>query len=83
MRERLDEALATIPDDLESEAVLVSGDPAEKLADAARGSGSVLVLGSRAYGPLRRVLLGSVSTALTRSAPCPVLVHPRGVDPGS
>jgi len=35
------------------------------------------MIGWRAYGPLRRVLLGSVSTALVRSAPCPMIVHPR------
>ncbi|MDO8213567.1 universal stress protein [Conexibacter sp. CPCC 206217] len=38
----------------------------------------LLVLGSRAYGPLRRVLLGSVSTHLIRHAACPLLVLPRG-----
>ena len=48
-------------------------------ADAAKAPGSVLVLGSRAYGPLRRVLLGSVSRALADSAPAPMLVHPRGM----
>ncbi len=35
------------------------------------------MLGSRAYGPLRRVLLGSVATELARTAPCPLIVHPR------
>lgn len=84
VRERLDEALGSIPKSVTAEASLVVGDPGEKLAQAASGS-SLLILGSRAYGPLRRVLLGSVSTALMRTAPCPVLVHPRGVksDPGA
>ena len=31
----------------------------------------------RGYGPIRRVLLGSVSSGLVRAAPCPVLVAPR------
>jgi nucleotide-binding universal stress UspA family protein len=46
----------------------------------ASGSGDLdlLVVGSRAYGPLRRVLLGSTSTHLFRAARCPVLVLPRG-----
>jgi hypothetical protein len=39
----------------------------------------ILVLGSRAYGPVRRVLLGSVSRALADSAPAPVIVNPRGM----
>ena len=83
-REQLDDALGSIPKSVTAEASLVVGDPGEKLAQAASG-GSLLILGSRAYGPLRRVLLGSVSTALMRTAPCPVLVHPRGVksDPGA
>ncbi len=35
------------------------------------------VAGSRGYGPVARVLLGSVSTQLIHKAPCPVLVVPR------
>lgn len=38
----------------------------------------LLVLGSRAYGPVLRVLLGSTSTKLVRQAACPLLVVPRG-----
>lgn len=37
----------------------------------------LLVLGSRGYGPLTRVLLGSVSRRAAQDAPCPVLVVPR------
>jgi nucleotide-binding universal stress UspA family protein len=39
----------------------------------------LLVLGSRAYGPIRHALLGGVSAAVMRGAHCPVLVAPRGV----
>jgi len=39
----------------------------------------LLVVGSRAHGPLRRLLLGSTSTRLVREACCPVLVVPRPV----
>jgi nucleotide-binding universal stress UspA family protein len=39
----------------------------------------LLVLGSRAYGPIRHALLGGVSAAVMRGARCPVLVVPRGV----
>lgn len=75
----LGEARTAVPDDVECEASVVRGEPAEVLADAAADPGAILVLGSRAYGPIRRVLLGSVSRAVMRSARCPVLVHPRGV----
>ena len=37
-------------------------------------------MGSRGYGPLRAVLLGSVSGRLVREAACPVIVVPRGVE---
>lgn len=77
MRERLVEAVESVPDDVRVESVLVSGEPATALAEIAIADGGVLMLGSRAYGPLRRVLLGSVSTGLVRSAPCPLIVHPR------
>jgi len=76
---RLDEAVHTVPDDIDVEPALVSGKAAEVLADAARPLGSILLLGSRAYGPLRRVLLGSVSRTLAGSAPAPLIVHPRGM----
>ena len=51
----------------------------EALANVAQAPGTLLVVGSRGYGPLRRVLLGSVSTELVRSAPCPLIVTPRGM----
>ena len=36
--------------------------------------------GSRGYGPLRRLVLGSTSARLVREAPCPVLVLARGAE---
>jgi nucleotide-binding universal stress UspA family protein len=38
----------------------------------------LLVCGSRGYGPLRRVPLGSVSRPLSHEARCPLVVVPRG-----
>ncbi len=37
----------------------------------------LLVVGSRGYGPVRRLVLGSTSTYLQRHARCPLLVLPR------
>jgi nucleotide-binding universal stress UspA family protein len=42
---------------------MLEGDPATALNDHSHELG-LIVLGSRAYGPLRRVLLGRVSDAL-------------------
>jgi nucleotide-binding universal stress UspA family protein len=39
----------------------------------------LLVCGSRGYGPLRAVLLGSVARRVVDAAHCPVIVLPRGV----
>ena len=38
----------------------------------------LLVVGSRGYGPLKRLTMGSTSAKLVRSAQCPVIVVPRG-----
>lgn len=66
-----------VPPEVTADVRLVNGEPGAALAEAAADVG-LLVLGSRRYGPLRRTLLGSVSTAVIRRAPCPVLVIPRG-----
>ena len=80
MHSRLDELLAELPDDVTVRRVLASGKPAEVLADEATADGGVLLVGSRGYGPLRRVLLGSVSRGLVRYAPCTVILHPRSAE---
>jgi nucleotide-binding universal stress UspA family protein len=61
-----------------AEAEAFVGDPAEVLVDLSR-TVDLLVLGSRGYGPLRAVLLGSISQRVTAEAQCPVSVLPRGV----
>lgn len=58
-------------------ASVIRGDPTETLIERTREGLDLLVLGSRGYGPLRRVLLGSVSTRVLERAECPVLVLPR------
>jgi nucleotide-binding universal stress UspA family protein len=56
----------------------LSGVPGPAIAEACEEVGAdLLVAGSRHYGPVMRVLLGSVSTQLMHRAPCPVLVVPR------
>ena len=75
---RLDVGLSELDESLRGERYLLSGEPAEELAaGAGRASLDLLVVGSRGYGPLRRVLLGGVSSRLARSASCPLVVVPR------
>jgi nucleotide-binding universal stress UspA family protein len=72
----LDRAVKSVARRVQPEGRLLRGSPAQVLADQAADA-DLLVTGSRGYGPLRRVLIGSVSTPLMRSAPCPVMVVPR------
>ena len=55
------------------------GDPADVLVELSENL-DLLVTGSRGYGPLRAVLLGSVSRRVVAEAGCPVIVLPRGVE---
>ena len=55
---------------------VVEAEPARALAEATEHL-DVLVLGSRAYGPVRRVLLGSVASRVLSHSRCPVIVTPR------
>lgn len=68
---RVDERLAATGRELE-------GVPGTALAEACEEDDiDLVVAGSRGYGPVWRVLLGSVSTQLLHKAPCPALVVPR------
>jgi nucleotide-binding universal stress UspA family protein len=54
---------------------VVLGDPREEIVAAARDWGAdLIVMGARGLGSLARFFLGSVSLAVARHAPCPVLV---------
>ena len=77
VRAELDDAVAATGE-LSAVGVLPTGDPAEQLVLRSE-SLDMLVMGSRAYGPVRRVLLGTVAGRVVREAFCPVVVVPRGV----
>jgi nucleotide-binding universal stress UspA family protein len=54
---------------------LATGDPAEQICAYARRENARLVaVGTRGYGSVASLLLGSVSNAVVRCSPCPVLV---------
>lgn len=75
---RLLELAGGLPSRPEIEPLVIDGEPVEVLVDHSADLG-LIVVGSRAYGPLRRVLLGSVSDALVDRAACPVMIVPRGI----
>lgn len=71
-------AVKSVDEQLAATGRALAGQPGTALAEACEEVGAdLLVAGSRGYGPLARVFLGSVSTQLMHKAPCPVLVVPR------
>jgi nucleotide-binding universal stress UspA family protein len=64
-----------------ADAVVVVGRPADELVLATEDL-DLLVLGSRRWGPVRRLALGSTSDHVIRHGACPVLVPPRRADAG-
>ncbi|HEY1277404.1 MAG TPA: universal stress protein [Thermoleophilaceae bacterium] len=79
-RLEVERATASISEQLEPDARLIVGDPVHVLEREAHDGLDLLVLGSRGYGPVRRVLLSSVSGELVRLAACPLIVVPRDVE---
>lgn len=67
-------ALAEVDPAIDLRRRTLNGETAEALADACRHGVDLLVVGSRGYGTIERVLLGSTSRALINKASCPVLV---------
>ena len=72
----LTDAVAELPPSVPSRVRAVSGLAGPALVEAAHAV-DVLVTGSRGYGPVGSVLLGSVSRYLADHARCPLLVIPR------
>jgi hypothetical protein len=73
----LEFAAAGVPPELEPRTVLLEGAVVDSLAALGPDDVDLLVCGSRGYGPVRRVLLGGVSSRLIRGARLPVAVVPR------
>jgi len=72
----LEEAEKRVPIGIPVEIHRLEGNPAEELAKYSK-SFDLMIMGSRGYGPIRRVMLGGVAAALINSAQCPLLVLPR------
>ena len=73
-RHILDEAAASVPDDVAMSSVLLEGRPSEALEQIRDGGHDLVAMGSRGRGEFRSLLLGSVSHELLQTSPVPVLV---------
>lgn len=71
-RQELDAVLAE-GQSVEVRELLVRGNPADVLIEAARGA-RALVVGSRGHGTFARAMLGSVSQRCAQHATCPVVI---------
>jgi nucleotide-binding universal stress UspA family protein len=75
----LEAAVAEVSEGVVTEPDVLFQDPVEGLT-AASHRVDLMVIGSRAYGPLHAVMLGGVSRRVIVEAACPVLVLPRGAE---
>lgn len=75
----LHEARVALRDDFTVATYMAVGDPGRRLEAASVGL-DLLVVGSRGYGPVRRVVLGSASSHLVEHCDCPLVVVPRGAE---
>jgi nucleotide-binding universal stress UspA family protein len=77
LEKQMRDAIASLRPGVGASGRLLGGDPSTALVDASKEV-DLLTLGSRGYGPIRTVLLGSVSRTLVREGACSVVVLPRG-----
>lgn len=77
LRDREIEALNAAAERAGAIPEVIDGETVAALTERSREL-DLLVVGSRCYGPLWRVLLGSTTIKLVRQAACPLLVVPRG-----
>ncbi len=71
----VDDAVASVPEDVSVTKVIVHGRAAQAILDQRkRGDHDLVVMGTRGRGEVRSVLLGSVSHQVLNASPCAVLV---------
>jgi len=79
LNESLHRAVRDLPPEVRALPVFVRGFPVPELVGATEAGVDLLVLGSRAGGPVRRLLHHSVTAAMMEAASCPILIAPLGI----
>jgi nucleotide-binding universal stress UspA family protein len=77
-RKQLADVAHAAPPQVRAQPILAAGRPGDVIAEEAERGVHVLFVGSRSYGPIRRVMVGSTAIDLMRRSPCPIIVIPRG-----
>jgi nucleotide-binding universal stress UspA family protein len=73
-RKDLEEAKVLLSErGVDAETIEAQGDPGDVIVESAKGA-DLVVVGSRGLNPLKRLLLGSVSSKVVHRAECDVLV---------
>lgn len=75
---QLKHKLAEVAPGMDTEAVIIGDGNIDELVTRTADL-DLLICGSRGYGPLSAVLLGSVTHTLMRKSACPLVLIPRGV----
>jgi nucleotide-binding universal stress UspA family protein len=75
LQDRLQEAVAGLPDKLRPQAIYLRGDPAGLIVEMAEQGIDLLVVGSRSSGFLPS-FGGTICSRILRTAPCPVVAVP-------
>jgi nucleotide-binding universal stress UspA family protein len=83
MQEALHRTVADLPSELRAEPRFLFGAVPDVLAEQSELGVDLMVIGSRAYGPIRSFWLGSVSEDLVRLSPQPLVIVPRGLPDAS
>jgi nucleotide-binding universal stress UspA family protein len=78
-RAMIERVVADLLPEVDASGEVALGRPRQELA-ALTEDVDLLVVGSRGWGPARRVLLGGTSHHLVHHASCPVLVVPRAAE---
>jgi nucleotide-binding universal stress UspA family protein len=74
-QELLEQAVASVPQDLPVRKVLAHGRPGERILEQLKdGNYDLVVMGSRGRGEVRSLLLGSVSHEVLNASPAAVLI---------
>ncbi len=71
----LTELMREIPKDINIDTAIAVGDPKEEIVSRAEDGGyDMIVLGSRGFNMLEKILVGSVSQYVVENAECPVTI---------